>query len=322
LSLGKKIKCDGKQPCTHCQVYSYGKGNASNPRRVLARDSPCRLTPTLECTYDKPSNRRRNPAPQYIEALEDRLQRAEALLRKFMPDVDLSDPGLDPAVQQEFRLREQARNKALKKEDSAGSSPAKSDEKLMSMISGVGQLEFNDKGDYDFHGPSSGNVFFRRMKDHFKSLLGRDYHVPVLPRPPRPSRLLSMDSPRSSALSSPGSMRGMSDVCDLPPKVIARRLCSYSLKYATCLLRIVHIPSFYTMLDNIYEHPPTHGSCGTEEDRNLALLYSVMALGCMYNVADDKDSKKAPYEVATELGYVPITTSLAHLSTRGVSCMC
>lgn len=21
---GKKIKCDGKQPCTHCQVYSYG----------------------------------------------------------------------------------------------------------------------------------------------------------------------------------------------------------------------------------------------------------------------------------------------------------
>jgi hypothetical protein len=21
----KKIKCDGKQPCTHCSVYSYGK---------------------------------------------------------------------------------------------------------------------------------------------------------------------------------------------------------------------------------------------------------------------------------------------------------
>lgn len=23
----KKIKCDGKQPCTHCTVYSYGKHN-------------------------------------------------------------------------------------------------------------------------------------------------------------------------------------------------------------------------------------------------------------------------------------------------------
>ena len=25
----KKIKCDGKQPCTHCQVYSYGKSSAT-----------------------------------------------------------------------------------------------------------------------------------------------------------------------------------------------------------------------------------------------------------------------------------------------------
>ena len=23
----KKIKCDGKQPCTHCTVYSYGKSS-------------------------------------------------------------------------------------------------------------------------------------------------------------------------------------------------------------------------------------------------------------------------------------------------------
>ena len=25
----KKIKCDGKQPCTHCTVYSYGKYHAN-----------------------------------------------------------------------------------------------------------------------------------------------------------------------------------------------------------------------------------------------------------------------------------------------------
>ncbi|KAH8200251.1 hypothetical protein TruAng_005587 [Truncatella angustata] len=277
----KKIKCDGKQPCTHCQVYSY------------------------ECTYDKPSNRRRNPAPQYIEALENRLQRAEGLLKKFMPDVDLADPNLDPAVEQEFRLREQARTKALKKEDSSSPSPMKSDERLMSMISGVGQLEFDDNGDYDFHGPSSGNVFFKKMKNHFKGLLGRDYHVPVLPRPPKPSSIVGLDSPRLSAISSPGSSRkgSTADVCDLPPKVIARRLCSHSLKYATCLLRIVHVPSFYTMVDRIYDKPPgKYGSYGTDEDRDLALLYSVLALGCMYNVADDEKSKKPPYEIATEQG--------------------
>jgi hypothetical protein len=67
----KKIKCDGKQPCTHCTVYSY------------------------ECTYDQPSNRRRNPAPQYIEALEKRLQKAEAILRSVLPGLDLDDPKYD-----------------------------------------------------------------------------------------------------------------------------------------------------------------------------------------------------------------------------------
>lgn len=25
----KKIKCDGKQPCTHCTVYSYGANNTT-----------------------------------------------------------------------------------------------------------------------------------------------------------------------------------------------------------------------------------------------------------------------------------------------------
>jgi hypothetical protein len=25
----KKIKCDGKQPCTHCSVYSYGENSSS-----------------------------------------------------------------------------------------------------------------------------------------------------------------------------------------------------------------------------------------------------------------------------------------------------
>ena len=28
----KKIKCDGKQPCTHCTVYSYGTHYEQYPR--------------------------------------------------------------------------------------------------------------------------------------------------------------------------------------------------------------------------------------------------------------------------------------------------
>ncbi|RYP43774.1 hypothetical protein DL768_009699 [Monosporascus sp. mg162] len=184
--------------------------------------------PVTKCTYDKPSNRRRNPAPQYIEALENKLSRAETLLRKFMPDVDLNDPNLDPSVQQEFRMREKARLQAaaLKGQQPGSSSSSGRDSQLRSMIDSVGQLELNEKGDYDFHGTSSGN--------------------------------------------------------------------------ATCLLRIVHQPSFFEMLNGLYEKSP--GGFEAEDNRNLALAYSVMALGCMYNVQDRKLPGTLPYQVAIDQG--------------------
>ncbi|KAI1453591.1 fungal-specific transcription factor domain-containing protein [Annulohypoxylon moriforme] len=271
----KKIKCDGKQPCTHCQVYSY------------------------DCTYDKPSNRRRNPAPQYIEALENKLSRAETLLRKFMPDVDLNDPSLDPAVQQEFRIREQARIRAAASKGKQSGSSSSVDAQLHSMIETVGQLDLDEKGDYDFHGTSSGSVFFKRMKDHFRGLLGRDYQIPFLPRPPRPTGILTLDSPTPRSSSSTRVPPNHSqNRYDLPPKERALALCSESLYNATCLLRIVHIPSFYEMLDGLYEKKTS--AFGKEDKRSLALAYSVMALGCMYNMPDNNGSDTPPYKIAVD----------------------
>ncbi|KAI1173901.1 hypothetical protein F4777DRAFT_416198 [Nemania sp. FL0916] len=264
----KKIKCDGKQPCTHCQVYSY------------------------ECTYDKPSNRRRNPAPQYIEALENKLSRAETLLRKFMPDVDLNDPNLDPQVQQEFRMREQARLKAAAAQKEQAKSGT-SDGQLQSMISSAGQLDLNETGDYDFHGTSSGSVFFKQMKKHFRTLLGRDYQIPFMPRPPRASGVTTLDSPRPTP-SSPWATTPGPSMQNLPAKERAIALCSESLDNATCLLRIVHKPTFYSMLDGLYEKPSDQ--FGIEDKRNLALAYAAMALGCMYNVSDHSATKTPAYK--------------------------
>ncbi|KAI0014194.1 fungal-specific transcription factor domain-containing protein [Xylariaceae sp. FL0662B] len=269
----KKIKCDGKQPCTHCQVYSY------------------------ECTYDKPSNRRRNPAPQYIEALENKLSRAEALLRKFMPDVDLNDPNLDPLVQQEFRMREQARLKTVAAKGKQSSSSSSVDAQLQSMIENAGQLDLDEKGDYYFHGNSSGSVFFKRMKEHFRSLLGRDYQIPFLPRPPRPTGMLNLDSSRPPS-SSRTQSSSILEAYNLPPKDRALALCSESLNNATCLLRIVHLPSFYQMLDNLYEKPAN--GFGKEDKRKLALAFSVMALGSMYDVPEDKGMGTPPYKISME----------------------
>ncbi|PHH78859.1 hypothetical protein CDD82_2800 [Ophiocordyceps australis] len=270
----KKIKCDGKQPCTHCSVYSY------------------------ECTYDKPSNRRRNPAPQYIEALENRLQLAENLLRKFMPDVDLTDRTLDPAVQQEFQNRERARANASKLRTGQATEPeVPSDAKLTTMIDSIGQLDLDDRGGWDFHGTSSGHVFLRRMKDNFRGLLGPVSKVPFLPRPDRHPGLTGFDSPSSG----PGSpFSTVSTYPDLPPKETARKLCYYSLSCATCLLRIVHVPTFYERLDQVYGRPMD--SLSQEDTHFLALVYAVLALGCMYNTLEDNKPGSGAYKAAIDQG--------------------
>ncbi|KFA65461.1 hypothetical protein S40285_00491 [Stachybotrys chlorohalonatus IBT 40285] len=271
----KKIKCDGKQPCTHCSVYSY------------------------ECTYDKPSNRRRNPAPQYIEALEGRLQRAESLLKKFLPDVDLADPDLDPAIQQEFHNREKARATQVAKPRPSPSVglPEQSDAKISSMIDSIGQLDMDDKGGWDFHGISSGAVFLKRMKEHFRGMLGPVSKTPFLPRSDRPVGLANLDSP------SPGGNSPFSTVStyhELPSKEVARKLCHYSLSCATCLVRIVHVPSFYEKLDRLYDQ--SLDNLNSEDTHFLGLVYSILALGCMYNTLQDPVAEKEAYKAATEEG--------------------
>ncbi|KAM0247220.1 hypothetical protein ACHAQJ_009952 [Trichoderma viride] len=281
----KKIKCDGKQPCTHCSVYSY------------------------ECTYDKPSNRRRNPAPQYIEALESRLQRAESLLRKFVPDIDLADPNLDPAIQQEFHNRERARAETAKLRVShAPPEPDPNDTQLTSMIDSIGQLDLDEKGGWDFYGISSGAVFLRRMKENFRGLLGPVGKGPFLPRPSdRTAGLLNFDMP-SPVGNSPFS--NVSTYPELPPKDVARKLCYYSLSCATCLVRIVHVPSFYEKFDYIYERQ--HDATNQEDTQFLALFYAVLALGCMYSNLDDSSSGGMTYRYAIDEGvkYYKISRSL------------
>ncbi|KKA28070.1 hypothetical protein TD95_003658 [Thielaviopsis punctulata] len=281
----KKIKCDGKQPCTHCSVYSY------------------------ECTYDKPSNRRRNPAPQYIEALENRLQRAESLLRNYMPDLDLSDPTLDPAIQQEFRTRALARKQAAKLH-SQYSDEALEDTTLASMVESVGTLNLDDHGGWDFHGSSSGAMFLRHMKEHFHGMLGPSENEPFPLRFERPEGLINFGlDPAGNALGSgsgcalkaelaPGSSNA--NIARLPPKELARELCYYSINCATCLIRILHVPSFYELFDQIYDKPVA--SMTTEELHGLALLHSVLSLGYMYRNLDPASGIKSGYRDAIQDG--------------------
>ncbi|PVH97558.1 hypothetical protein DM02DRAFT_616434 [Periconia macrospinosa] len=50
----KKIKCDGKQPCTHCTVYSYGMlfSISTSPMRLAYSHGVAQNVPTTNHQTD------------------------------------------------------------------------------------------------------------------------------------------------------------------------------------------------------------------------------------------------------------------------------
>ncbi|KAI9846113.1 MAG: hypothetical protein M1837_004369 [Sclerophora amabilis] len=281
----KKIKCDGKQPCTHCTVYSY------------------------DCTYDQPSNRRRNPAPQYIEALENRLHRAETLLKTVMPDIDLDNPDLDAGVPQRLHAPARTQGKSsdgadpsttsttsIKDEPDAGGG-TESESLLESMVETTGQLDLDDQGYWDFHGHSSGLAFLRRMREQFGDLIGPEPRNTLFTKPRSLGQ--AFDTPKSLA-DSPMDPPPTSHTADLPSKEVAEELVSNALDDACAVMRFVHQPSFYALFDRIYNVAPDR--YGNEEYKFLPLLYVVMALGCLFAKSKQGGPEQERYETAVDQG--------------------
>jgi hypothetical protein len=272
----------GTQPCLHCKVYSY------------------------DCTYDQPSNRRRNAAPQYIEALENQLKRAKALLTMMVPNLDLNDPAIDahlqngvvphlPAASTHTSLRsaEPATRQTARPAEGGESSD---DSHLVSMVRATGQLDLDEEGNWDYHGHSSGLSFIKKMREQFGDVL------PMNGSPFVKSRPLSQvfDSPKSNHDSPQDSSIGLG-VCDLPSKHEAHILCDNALTDATSLLKIIHLPTFYASLDRIYNIPPD--TYGNRENTFLPLLYSVLALGTLFS-KNHSELDEIGYENAIDGGCV------------------
>ncbi|KAL8796864.1 MAG: hypothetical protein Q9195_000947 [Heterodermia aff. obscurata] len=286
----KKIKCDGMQPCTHCTIYSY------------------------ECTYDKPSNRRRNPTPQYVEALEHRLQRAEALLRNVLPDVSLENSGFDsgfpqrmnPRVKQETPSQKppstEAHLRSNRPHIDGDRSSGSSDNLLESMVDHTGSLDLDDQGNWDYHGQSSGLVYLRCLREQFGDLMGQaeGYGMPFL----KTSRIASPRSPVNSPQSSINSPTGHSlpHTEDLPPRACAIHLCENALDDACALMRIVHLPTFWAKFDRAYTLTPKHYQ--DAERKFLPLLYVVLALGAVFAKSENSHLQRWGYENAIDQGCV------------------
>lgn len=238
--------------------------------------------------------------------MENRLQRAEALLRTVLPDVDLDDPSLDVGKPQRTNVMRQEGQPAqpsqlrpwvpLRKDQQT--SDGEKDSMLESMVANTGSLDLDDDGNWDFHGHSSGRIFLRRMREQFGDLMGKPDATPFLkPRNISPRSQL-MDSPRTS--SDTPMDPNLPKTHELPPKHCAQLLCENALDDAGAILRVVHQPTFYDMFHRVYDI--SYENFGDSEHRFLPLLYGVIALGALFAKADQSQLQTYGYENATDQG--------------------
>lgn len=229
------------------------------------------------------------------------MQKAEALLRTVLPDVDLDDPKFDahPPQQLLSTLRQQSTHKTPSENTELKGNAAEesSDESLLeSMVQNTGALDIDDEGHWDYHGDSSGVMFMRRMREQFGGLVVPDPRgLPLMKARPMSQFL---ESPKCAS-ESPNDMI-LPHTHDLPSREVAQELCSNTLDDACALMRFMHKPSFYAMLDRIYDTPPDH--FGNEENRFLPLLYVVLAVGCLFAKTENSRLDVNGYEGAIDQG--------------------
>lgn len=225
--------------------------------------------------------------------MEQRLQKAESILRSVLPGIDIYDPKYDA------RSIEQIIESA--KKTPKGPSPPHQeqqddDAQMRSMVGRTGSLDLDDTGYYDYHGHSSGYMFMRK----FRSQFGDDF----LPNPKFiENRNLTnvQESPRS-LYSSPLEV-GLMVSTDLPPRDIAIELCRNALEDCCALQRPLHKPTFFKRLNSIYDTDSENYT--NDHVKFLPLLYIVMAVGCLFGRFEGPENEldKKGYKFAMEQGY-------------------
>ena len=177
---------------------------------------------------------------------------------------------------------------------------AEKDSLLESMVENTGLLDIDDQGYWDFHGHSSGLVFLQRMREQFGDLMGKTEgdSMPFMKSRSPMSLSQQFESPKSS-VDSPMDP-ALPHTQDLPTRDCARKLCEYALDDACAIMRFVHQPTFYAMFDRVYDVTPEN--YGNDENRFLPLLYSALALGCLFAKAETSILQIEGYESAMDQG--------------------
>ena len=178
----------------------------------------------------------------------------------------------------------------------AGGNPEK-DPMLESMVQSTGSLDLDDRGHWDFHGHSSGMIFLRRLKEQFGDLMGAAEGHGAIFQQSKPLTQV-FDSPSSVADSPANTFPEV----ELPSKECGFELCRSALDDGCALMRFVHKPTFYAMLERIYSTPIEQYT--NEENKYLPLVYATMAVGFLFTTNENSKLQKEGYANATDHGYI------------------
>jgi len=255
----------------------------------------------LACSYDQPSQRRRNPQPQYMEALERQVKVLTSLLKTNCPNIDLSEITAGDVN----NLREAVRQNQLRgstseeREDIAGdgeqggnSSGRREDNMLESMVQEVNSsvMKIDRQGSIDYRGSSSSFHFVRSMYGNLSKLLGSG-----------PNEMAG-DNVQLSLDDIPFPDLQLEDIF-LPPRPIARRLYEYMFDHSMVFVHFFHRPTFIKHFKMVYDYHFEQNGPGKNDDKQqqqpsikpsdfarfLPLLYASFAVGCVYAADDAAD---------------------------------
>ncbi|KAJ5829150.1 transcriptional regulator family: Fungal Specific TF [Paecilomyces variotii] len=264
----RKIKCDGRQPCAHCTIYAYN------------------------CAYDQPSKRHRKPDPQYVEALEGRLHKAEAILRTVLPSsFDNESPAEKDPMHRLIHLKH---TQTLTHETLADSLESSREnvlnagkESLLETFPGdTGHLDLDDHKKWDYHGPTSGIFFVQRLRKQ----LG------VVETPE--NRTMMQGSLRSTPAALFPHDGSLPPTYLLPSQTVVIRLCHNALGHASSFMCLVIEHHFFSSLGRIYDLP--YEQLNNEDKSFLPLLYIATALGALFEVESPGTLNLTDYEDAID----------------------
>ncbi|KAI5301064.1 hypothetical protein KEM56_002003, partial [Ascosphaera pollenicola] len=234
-----------------------------------------------------------------------RLEKAEAILKVFLPDLNLDDPKLDVSTLQnrlgQVRTERDGSPASASRSETTeitndqpkpeAVNPAEGNDEglLESMLDQAGSLDLDDEGHWDYHGQSSGIIFMQQLRK-FGNIL-----------PDKPFKMQRPEdhvSPGKAPSESPSGEMNISPLSDLPPRDVTFKLCEHALGDACTVMRFMHKPTFYAKIDKIYDTPPEQFT--NEEHSMLPLLYLTVACGCLFG---NSEIEKMGYKSATDRAY-------------------